>query len=331
MRSSRRAFVLACLSVGIVATSQASSCVDFPDVVPGDGDGGTTQTATTSTSSGGGTSTNTGGMMGTGGVLQGGGGSGSGGSPPTACTAADEFEGADVASCWNTLAGRVDVDVTGGELVLTPNMAGTQYAWYNATTAYFLGRDVSGTFAVATRLNASQIGDPNLPPNPNPGSYHMAGLFLRDASAAQEKWVKLEIGYREMGGTFAVPVGFLAARTVDGTSAQLRPYLTQQVHEAWLGICRHDDVVQLWVRTEAQQPWQQHLDTQAGSLADLAPLPTTLQVGVIAGAYTGPPPSVQGNFEYVRFAEGQQVVDNGCTETLTNLVDAGPQAGCDCD
>lgn len=256
------------------------------------------------------------------------------------CTVADEFDvdGDPASDCWSSLhADDVTATAIGGRLVITPLVAAS--AWWQQQQGYFLYREVDGPFAVVARVTASQPDDDQVEAGGN-GQYKMAGLLVRDAASATERWLKWEVGHREDSPLFdGDPTGMLAGVTVlDGVGEQslhVQPRFGADVQlgfDGLLGVCRSGTSIYLfsnladqgWVRKTDGGQDLQHPDFTGG-------LPETLQVGLITGAYNGLPTGISGRFDFVRFREGTVVTTpSQCLEQLTQLAAIDPAASCDC-
>jgi hypothetical protein len=248
-----------------------------------------------------------GGTGGTGGEAGSGGTAGSGGAGGCSGPVSDEFDDSTTLStCWSQLNAELttafDIDMTAPDQLAIVPMANTG-SWAESV-APFLYKEITGDFLVATYVVAGSATDPAVAPSHD---YNMAGLFVRrpipvGAPNLDEDWIKWEIGYRAddlSPPDSPPPAGTLAARSVSSSPAHVLDYGAEDTHVSGLAICRVGVTFGLYRRV-SQGDWVVlHTLTQGTNAPNL---PETVQVGVIAGAYSAPPADIQAQFEYVRFA-----------------------------
>jgi hypothetical protein len=279
----------------------------------------------------------TGGIMGTGGDA-------SGGAPPSLCTFTEEFEvEPNKTSCWTEIgAEHATVLAADGDYNIVPHRTGSQvppgHGWYNDDQGYLLHRSVQpGPFAVVTRVRATAVATEG-PPNPT-GTYHMAGLILRDTNGGgpnNESWAKFEVGYRQSNldqptpePDLNLPIGVLAAVTRGEQTIHLKSYEDNNAHVVDLGVCR-DSFGLLYFFHRPDGGAFQLQEDQAPELPTFQ-LVDEIDIGLTAGAFNGSAVSVKGRFEFIRFAEGGTISDDeACQAILENLVAAGPDPSCEC-
>jgi hypothetical protein len=281
-----------------------------------------------------------GGVMGTGGDPSGG-----GGSVPSLCTFNEEFETPPKPACWSEVGAEHAMTLTdGGDYNIVPHRTGSQvppgHGWYNDDEGYLLYHSVApGPFAVVTRVRATAVMTEN-EPNPS-GTYHMAGLILRDPDGGgqnNESWAKFEVGYRQSMLTqpspepvLQEPIGVLSAVTRGDQTLHLTSYEGNGAHVVELGVCRDSfDALYFYHRPVGSGPFQ--LQEDQGQELMTFELSDTIDIGLTAGAFSGPAVAVKGRFEFIRFAEVEAMNTAAqCEALLENLVTAGPDPSCECE
>jgi regulation of enolase protein 1 (concanavalin A-like superfamily) len=266
-------------------------CVSATAMACGNG-GGITSTGTVASSSsvgsGGAQSSVASGGSGGSGGMQGG---GAAGSPPCA-KLSDDFEDPSSLACWtedHTVEGTVlDVDLRSpGRLAIVPALG----AWFDDDVSVFLFKDVTGDFVVETHVAAFDSENLYLPP-PDTATYSTAGLLVRDpaglgtaAPADDENWIMYDVGYQD------TVVGTMFKSTDNSDSQR---HILEAHHAGRLRICRVGDEYRMLRLLDDEDIWTLAHSEVRGDL------PSSLQVGVVANAYTEP--TIEARFAYVHFA-----------------------------
>ena len=263
----------------------------------------------------------TGGTAGSGGMAGSGGSGGAGGcSGPVS----DEFDDpTTLSACWTqvnaALTTTFDIDTTNpDQLTIVP--VANSGSWQESI-APFLYKEITGDFLVAAYVVAENALFLGSAPTSN---YNMAGLFVRRPIAVgppnlDEDWIKWEIGHRvdNLMPPDPIPaVGTLAARTVSSSSAHVLPYGEEDTHESGLAICRVGASFDLYRRLASGDWAVLHALVQGTSAPNL---PDTIQVGVIAGAFSAQLADIQARFEYVRFAPVPPATLSECETMLETM------------
>lgn len=213
--------------------------------------------------------------------------------------------------------------VDGALHVVPENPPGENYwAWFADEYGAFLFREVSGDFAVSTRVAVHEDDSPSDPPT---GLFSAGGVFVRDPTgthAGDENSVLYTLGAQSA----ALGFGRTTVKTVESVSGALSN--PQTFDDAALLLCRVGDVVALWWwsgsawiperfvdgTTEQLEAVWPEIDTSSSSPIRFThdALPDTLQVGLIAHTrdvviddFT----RTRAVFDHVRFARPSSIDD----------------------
>ena len=192
--------------------------------------------------------------------------------------------------CWTTLNPHLGgVEVTGGELVLTPSAAGLPDMWFDDGEGLAVLREVTGDFEVSCTVNVHTHGDTSSSPATG---YRLGGLVLRDPTATApgaHEWCHVATGSGGAGQPSGVEwkethasVSQWAVSPVPDTDRELR-------------LVRSGNTVTAWHRDLGAPNWTL-LHTNSFSA-----LPATVQVGPMAYSFSAPP-AVVARFDAVSFA-----------------------------
>jgi hypothetical protein len=177
----------------------------------------------------------------------------------------------------------VDVEVSDGQLVITPNQFSV---WFHAEQgpAYF--QDVSGDFRVTTAVRARRASSPDEPVQTH---FQFAGLMVRDPTSdtdAPENYVFSVVGYRGDYLSHETKSTVRDLSMVDGP-----PWPSG---DAELRICRIGSDLKLFIRGIGESEWNLAIEYERRDFPD------RVQVGPIAYAYTDDV-DLRASFEFVRF------------------------------
>lgn len=218
----------------------------------------------------------------------------------------DEFDSAASRADWNflnetTLASTVDFDTSNpGTLTVVPRQGG----WFEDDQGPFVYKMVTGDFVVQTHVNARNTSNRNAAPTQG---FNSAGLMARDPASVQggENWVMYNLGYQESG------VAAEGKSTRDSVSWL---FFEPAPHVGTLVLCRLGGTFHMWLKLDGETSWTEtHRFTLGDSNRPAPTMPDTLQVGVIANGFNGPP-DITAEFDYVRFAVPNSLAD--CTADL---------------
>ena len=192
----------------------------------------------------------------------------------------DEFDG-DL-SAWEVLnPGSAATRVEGGQLHIEP---AANSLWFNRQSGVLVYQGVEGDFVATTRASARRLSDPSLPPEPQ---FRLGGLMARVPGAdGGENYVFIVVG------ADGDDVSVETKTTRNGSSEFTGPPFP--TGEGDLRICRVGTTLQLLIREDDTQPWQEQANF------DRPDMPSVLQVGPMAYANNGTP-DLQVSFDYVRF------------------------------
>ena len=196
---------------------------------------------------------------------------------PDARAFRDDFEGDTLAASWEVLhPDYVDLQVSDGALEITPNRSGFPWVWYESFEGVLVHRTVSGDFTAVTRAHARDATDPTQPPGI---SYRMGGILARSPASTIGACDNLHVTLG--AGVPGTPVCAEVKVTNDSvTSFTLHPIASP---DGYLRMRRRGAEFELAHRASGAGAWTV-LATHTR-----ADMPETLQVGLIAYSYSGPP------------------------------------------
>ncbi|MFK7887451.1 MAG: hypothetical protein AB8G16_11365, partial [Gammaproteobacteria bacterium] len=202
----------------------------------------------------------------------------------------DEFNNADTLDNWsrrhvveNTPAQYTLLDTnatTAGHLTIVPTQTP---GWFADGDAPLLFKMIDGNFSVHTRVTTRGIADPLGAPV---ATFNSAGLMLRDpagATAGNENHIMVNVG-RQSPNT-----GSETKNTINSGSQLI---LSDGAHSGELVLCRVGSAIHTFRRLDGDVDW---IELQNYDRPDL---PATLQVGMIANAFSGA--DLQAEFDFVR-------------------------------
>ncbi len=216
--------------------------------------------------------------------------------------------------------------------------------WFEDNYGALVYKNISGNFAVMTRLRVVDRNDPivtdpaNIGQGPD-GGYSAGGFVLRDASgthSGNENWVMFNMGGQGLDGV-------TYARELKKTENSISSlFLTRQDSlEEHLLACRVGDSFYFYTWNESTEGWQQetfynNVEVNGTQVTTGAPvgfsvisefsepaagestamyfeldLPDTIQVGVIAHAWSAPY-ETQAEYDYVYFSESAPQEQDDC-------------------
>jgi hypothetical protein len=241
----------------------------------------------------------------------------------------DEFAGAQL-SGWTDLFPTLHrtLSQAGGRLSLEP-VSVDQTHWFSDQRGPLLYKLVSGNFVVETDVRVGRQSDLAQAPR---GQFSAGGFVLRDprsTAPAGERWVMYNVGYQVSGAARE------AKTTRPGNPASLSTlYLMNSggVLSGRLRVCRLGSTLHFFHQLTGEASFVEEAYTAGTSpmgngAAEATPgvvqggvirfdrpdLPSTLQVGLIAGNWAAPY-ETRAEFEYVRFASTSTLAD--CTRPL---------------
>jgi hypothetical protein len=207
----------------------------------------------------------------------------------------DDFSGKELAADWTVLNGETfESRLEDGRLHMRPTR---NTVWYKADQGPGLVKLVSGNFKVTSVVRARKASAPSEYVS---NGFQFAGLIARDPASAKpdakESYVFNVVGYR---GDYLCVETKTTKRDQSDVEGPVWP-----TSDAELRICRKDDVFRVYKRPIGEKTWE------LGHTYERGDLPSTLQVGPIAYAYTDQF-DLDGSFEEVRFAPVSTLED--CT------------------
>ncbi len=226
----------------------------------------------------------------------------------------DPFDGDALDGDWNQFQPElVDVEVSGGELHLTPNQ---ESVWYQDQRGPFFHKEVSGDFIVTTRARVRKDSDRSAYVGPA-GHYQLAGLMVRNPLTGPENYVFVVVGDRET----LVDLYIETKSTRGNRSTVGRSYPARDSSDVDLRICRVGSSIRLYKREIGDDTW-----APAGTRGDnvsrdqftRSDLPETVQVGIIAYALSHSQrretfgPDMRASFEFIEYEPVSSVDD--CTQ-----------------
>lgn len=181
-------------------------------------------------------------------------------------------------------------------------------------TFLFRTVDEQADFVIMTRLHGMTTTGSNF--------YNMAGIAIRSAAntrwipgASGENWIKLEYGYRDMGGTFP-GLGVLLGQAEDGEASHLGG-MPQNASDGGfeddieLAVCRNNGSFTFAYRRMTGM-WT-YLTNPPTASFDGSPI----QLGLLSGAYQMGQ-SAEARFDWVVFANGLPAA-NDCEDAIQSL------------
>jgi len=213
----------------------------------------------------------------------------------------DEFDVADTLSQWlrlheveQTPALYHQLGIATGQLTIVPQVGG----WYMNTDATLLYKNITGNFVISSYVSAT--GRMNTEQAPN-SDYNSMGVMARDPTGSinPENWLMMVTG--RQGGW----LGTLAENTQNDYTISVSQSGSLQGE---LRLCRINNRFYLWRRLQGDTNWVE------SAVYDRADMPATLQVGLMAHAWSGPE-DLRANFDYARFAVPQSASE--CTLPIT--------------
>lgn len=203
----------------------------------------------------------------------------------------DEFQ-ADTLSSWSIHRPETaSVVIEDGDLVMTPN----QFAWwYMGDEALQVSKQVTGNFAVTTRMEVTNAaGGPTVPGAP----YRIGGIMMRDPGSTNGP------------NTYHMGIGNMSTPTVVTVSKSTDEGYSEIGTTPWAGtlaemrLCRFGADVQAFIRLpEYEQQWTMIDWHQRGDL------PSTLAVGPVAYAGQSDPDLVVAS-DFVHFQSVEKLED----------------------
>ncbi|NVJ60992.1 MAG: hypothetical protein HWE27_11410 [Gammaproteobacteria bacterium] len=263
----------------------------------------------------------------------------------------DEFEGtidllADNTSDWLFLDqpdGRSDqISISEGWLSVIPQ-AFNQNAWFQDSYGPLIYKNVTGNFAVATRVEVVSRYNSNNPPNVG---FNAGGFVIRDPDGTHnndENWVMYNMGAQMGNGEYAY------AREIKKTVGSISNLFlnNQPSTQEYLLVCRVGPEFHFYHWSDANNAWQEEqIFNQTpvnGSTATtwrnsssvtseiFTPavggtntmffqhdqMPETVQVGVMGHAWSNS--DTLARFDFVRFADTPPETTSECTSAFENL------------
>ena len=173
---------------------------------------------------------------------------------------------------------------TAGALTIVPTQTP---GWFDDGDAPLVFKNLTGNFAVHTRVTADSTATPGQPPA---SDFNSAGLMARNASGASgpENYVMLNVGRQD--DRVAGGVGSETKTTVDSNSTL---FIDAGSNSGDLVLCRIGSAFYSFRWLTSDTGWS---ETTSASRPDL---PATLQVGMVANAFAAPA-DLRASFEFIR-------------------------------
>ncbi|MEL6870948.1 MAG: PASTA domain-containing protein [Pseudomonadota bacterium] len=191
----------------------------------------------------------------------------------------------------------LDINQTNaGQLTIVPLRTD---GWFGANDAPLIFKNLTGNFAVWTRVNADSVATPGQAPA---SDFNSAGLMARNPAGATgpENYVMLNIG--RQNNSIATGVGSETKTTVNSSST--RPLQTGS-NQGDLILCRVGDQFISYRFLSGDSGWAET------TRFDRADLPSTLQVGMVVNAFSAPA-DLRATFEFIRLRP-TPASDTDCT------------------
>jgi hypothetical protein len=223
---------------------------------------------------------------------------------PVAPGSSDEFNGSALDASWSMLnGGNFSYLVSAAELHITPT---TNTLWWNETgTGALVYKTVTGNFKLTTAVRARSASNPDL--DVGPIDYQFGGIMARDPDPSSNNYVFGVVGDRG-GASNGSPLEIETKSTHNNVSAvQGAPW---QSGDAELRICRLGAMFHIYVRAIGGNTWS--VATPWGPPYERPDMPSTLQVGPIAYAWTATP-NLRASFNYLRIQTANVVSTADCT------------------
>ncbi len=255
----------------------------------------------------------------------------------------DEFDSAEALAEWTelhelqgtpVLYDQMSLEIVEGALVVDPGTEmwpgtgdGHGPGWFQDSEGTYLFKEVTGNFAVKTRVTVGTVADLNEAPQ---GAFNSAGFVLRDPASTvpeallqngNEAWLMYNVG--RQAGFWATELKTTFPDDVGTSDSSL--FLDPQEHEpAELIACRLGSTFRFFYRADSQTEWTETVPTAetlhfngAGLpgedyLAegfDRPEFPETMQVGLLTNRWGTNGPAMRAAFDYVRFATPETVED----------------------
>ena len=191
----------------------------------------------------------------------------------------------------------LDINTTlAGHLVIVPNQTP---GWFGTGDAPLVFKEITGNFAVQTRVLARSLASASSAPGSN---FNSAGLMARNPSGATgpENYIMTNIGRQD--GRIPGSVGSEAKTTTNSSSVLT---LDAAGFEGDLILCRVGDVFIAYRFLTGDPGW---IELNRYTRTDL---PATLQVGLVVNAFSAPA-DLRAEFDYVREL-ATPTADTDCT------------------
>lgn len=185
---------------------------------------------------------------------------------------------------------------TPGVLTIVPTQTP---GWFAAGDGPLIFKNLTGDFAVHTRVLADSVSAPGQAPA---SDFNSAGLMARNASGASgpENYVMLNAGRQD--NRVAGGVGSETKTTVDSSSTL---FIDAGSNAGDLVLCRIGDQFHSFRWLTSDGSWT------ATTTASRPDLPATLQVGMVVNAFVAPA-DIRASFEFIRLLPTPITV-NDCT------------------
>ncbi len=201
----------------------------------------------------------------------------------------DSFDGTDLDSQWRVHNGHLgQFDVSGGELHITPTASGLPNIWFHDREGPMIGRLISGDFTMISHVRATRNSNFNLPPSL---SYKFGGIIIREPNT-------LSGGRNAMHAVLGAGVpGTPIAAEDKSTTLSVSNFVLHPIPSAdgELRLTRSGDLISAYYRQSNTDPWQ---FLRAHNHPEL---PHTVEVGLMAYAFSGPP-DIRVSFDWVQFS-----------------------------
>ena len=200
----------------------------------------------------------------------------------------DEFNGSSLDGSWSIVNGNnFSHSVSGGALHITPTT--NTLWWMGDATGALVYKLVTGNFKLTTAVRARSASDTSKPVGPI--DFQFGGIMARAPGAPPQNYVFGVVGDR--GATLQVET---KSTTNDASQVQGEDWPSG---DAQIRLCRVGSKFHVFSRPIGGGSWA--IATPFGPPYDRPDLPSTLQVGPIAYAWTNSP-DLRASFDYIHYA-----------------------------
>ncbi len=214
----------------------------------------------------------------------------------------NNFDNAESIKDWKILdknkVGKLEVK--NGQLLMAPSKE-ENIGWYEDLRGIFVYQNITGNFAITTKVKVGRINQPNSLPK---GKFNSAGLLIRNplSETGEENWVMYNIGFQYIN------LGRETKTTEDSSS--VLQLMDTNVSSGKLLFCRVGRTIKMYHWLKDESSWVEENNPSEFTREDF---PATLQVGLMLNASKDPADTL-GQFDYIKLGVPKTL--NDCTKVV---------------